>query len=157
MSNSLQPHGLYSPWNSPGQNTKVGGLSLLQGVFPTQGPNPGPPHCRQILYQLNHKRSPSIPEWITYRSSSRSFPINLPNSDPGIEPGSPALHVDSLPTRLLGSNYWKAAIWYRWPSQTLCGDQEGWKEERRKVRRGGDMYRVMAGSRCFTARTKTTL
>ena len=37
----LQPHGLYSPWNSPGQNTGVGSLSLLQGIFPTQGLNPG--------------------------------------------------------------------------------------------------------------------
>ena len=51
--NSLQPHGLYSPWNSPGQNTGVGSLSLLQGVFPTQGLNPGLPHCRQIVYQLS--------------------------------------------------------------------------------------------------------
>ena len=41
MSKSLQPHGLYSPWNSPGQNTGVGSLSLLQGIFPTQGLNPG--------------------------------------------------------------------------------------------------------------------
>ena len=39
MSNSLRPHGLYSPWNSPGQNTGVGSLSLLQGIFPTQGSN----------------------------------------------------------------------------------------------------------------------
>ena len=53
VSDSLQPHGLYSPWNSPGQNTGVGNLSLLQGIFPTQGSNPGLPHCRQILYQLN--------------------------------------------------------------------------------------------------------
>ena len=36
LSNSLQPYGLYSPWNSPGQNTEVGSLSLLQGIFPTQ-------------------------------------------------------------------------------------------------------------------------
>ena len=42
------------PWNSPGQNTGVGSLSLLQGIFPTQGPNPGLLHCRQILYQLSH-------------------------------------------------------------------------------------------------------
>ena len=55
MSDSLQPHGLHSPWNSPGQNTGVGSLSLLQGIFPTQGSNPGLLHCRQILYQLNHK------------------------------------------------------------------------------------------------------
>ena len=39
VSDSLWPHGLYSPWNSPGQNTGVGSLSLLQGIFPTQGSN----------------------------------------------------------------------------------------------------------------------
>ena len=37
VSNSLQPHGLYSLWNSPGQNTGVGSYSLLQWIFPTQG------------------------------------------------------------------------------------------------------------------------
>ena len=52
LSDSLRPHGLYSPWNSPGQNTGVGSLSLLQGIILTQGSNPGLPHCRQILYQL---------------------------------------------------------------------------------------------------------
>ena len=36
VSNTLRPHGLYSPWNSPGQNTGVGSLSLLQGIFPIQ-------------------------------------------------------------------------------------------------------------------------
>ena len=49
------PIRLYSPWNSPGQNTGVDSLSLLQGIFPTQGLNSGLPHCRQILYQLSHK------------------------------------------------------------------------------------------------------
>ena len=57
-SNSLGSHELYSPWNSPGQNTGVGSLSLLQGIFPTQGSNPGLLHCRRILYQLSHKGSP---------------------------------------------------------------------------------------------------
>ena len=56
----LRRHGLYSPWNSPGQNTAVGSLFLFQGIFPTQGSNPGLPHCRQILYQLSHKGSPRI-------------------------------------------------------------------------------------------------
>ena len=60
MSDSLQPCGLYSPWNSPGQNTGVGSLSLLQRIFPTQGSNPGLPHCRQILYQLSDKGSPML-------------------------------------------------------------------------------------------------
>ena len=71
---TLQPHGLYSLWNSPGQNTGVGSLSLLQGIFPTQGLNPGLPHWWQILYQLSHKRSPRTLEWIAYpfsRGSSR--------------------------------------------------------------------------------------
>ena len=54
----LQPHGLYSPRNSPGQNTGVCSLSHLQGIFPTQGSNPGYPHCRWILYYLSHKGSP---------------------------------------------------------------------------------------------------
>ena len=57
MSNSLQHHGLYNPWNSPGQNTGVGSCSLLQGIFPTQGSNPGLPHCRWILYQLSYQGS----------------------------------------------------------------------------------------------------
>ena len=48
-------------------------LSLLQGIFPTQGSNPGLPHCRQILYQLSHKGSPRILEWVTYSFSSGSF------------------------------------------------------------------------------------
>ena len=55
VSNSLRPHGLYSSWNSPGQNTGVGSLSLLQGIFPTQGSNPSLPHCKQILYHLSHQ------------------------------------------------------------------------------------------------------
>ena len=52
------PWTIYCPWNSPGQNTGVGSLSLLQGIFPTQGLNPGLLHCRQILYHLSHKGSP---------------------------------------------------------------------------------------------------
>ena len=58
VSDSLQPRGLYSPWNSLGQNTGVDSLCLLQWIFPTQGLSPGLPRCRQVLYQLSHKRSP---------------------------------------------------------------------------------------------------
>ena len=65
-------HGLYSPWNSPVQNTGVGSLSLLQGIFPTQGLNPGLLHCRWILYQLSHKGSPRILEWVAYLFSNGS-------------------------------------------------------------------------------------
>ena len=54
---SLRSHG-YSPWNFLGQNTGVGSISLLQGIFSTQGSNPGLPHCRLILYQLSQEGSP---------------------------------------------------------------------------------------------------
>ena len=62
----MGPHGLYSPRNSPGQNTGVGSLSLLQGIFPTQELNQSLLHCRLILYQLSyHKlslsKSPTFP------------------------------------------------------------------------------------------------
>ena len=57
MANSLQPRGLYSPWNSPGQNPGVGSLSLLQGIFPTQESNRVLLHCRWILHQQNYKVS----------------------------------------------------------------------------------------------------
>ena len=60
VSDSLRPHGLYNPWNSPGQNTGVGSHSLLQESFLTQGSNPGLPHCRWILYQLSHQGSLTI-------------------------------------------------------------------------------------------------
>ena len=59
VSNSLPPCELCSPWNSLGQNTGVGSLSLLHGIFPTKGSNPDLLHCRQILYQLSHQGRPS--------------------------------------------------------------------------------------------------
>ena len=63
--------------NSPGQNTGMGSLSLLQGIFPTQGSNPGILHCRWILCQLSHKGSPRILEWVAYPfSSGSSWPRN---------------------------------------------------------------------------------
>ena len=77
VSDSLRPHALYSPWNSPHQNTGVGSLSLLQRIFPIQGSNPGLPHCRRILYQLSRKGSPTILEWVAYPfSSGSSWPRN---------------------------------------------------------------------------------
>ena len=120
VSDSLQPHGLYSPWNSAGQNTGVGSLALLQGIFPTQGSNPGLQHCRQILYQLSHKGSPRILEWVAYPFSRRSsWPRNRTRVSciagrfftnwatrealiplPGIELLSPVLEGDVLSTGL---------------------------------------------------------
>ena len=65
-------HELHSSWSYLGQNTGVGSLSLLQGIFPTQGSNPGILHCRLILYQLSHQGSPSILKWVAYPFSRRS-------------------------------------------------------------------------------------
>ena len=104
MSDSLWPHGLgparlLCPWNSPGKNTGVGSCSLLQGIFPTQGSNPGLPHCskisllqgifptqglnpglrhcRWILYCLSHQGSPWTLEWVVYSfSRGSSWPRN---------------------------------------------------------------------------------
>ena len=57
--------------DSPDQNTGVGSLSLLQGLFLSQGSSPGPPHCR-ILYHLSHQGSPTKLEWVAYASSRGS-------------------------------------------------------------------------------------
>ena len=76
MSDSLQPHGLYSPRNSPGQNTGVGSHSLLQGLFPTQGWNPGLSYCGQILYQLSHQGSPHLCLKV-HRNSSKQHMTEL--------------------------------------------------------------------------------
>ena len=67
----------YSPWNSPAQNTGVGCRAFLQGIFPTQGSNPGLSHYGQTLYQLSHQGSPRILEWVAYPfSSGSSWPRN---------------------------------------------------------------------------------
>ena len=71
------PMDYYNPWNSPGYNTGVGSLSLLQGIFPIQGSKAGLQHCRRILYQLSHKGSPRILEWEAYPfSRGSSWPRN---------------------------------------------------------------------------------
>ena len=58
----------------PGKNTRVGCHAILQGIFPTQGSNPGLPHCRQILYDLSHQGSPRIMEWVACPFSRGSSP-----------------------------------------------------------------------------------
>ena len=97
----LWHHGLLSarflcPWDFPGKNTGVGCHFLLQGIFLTQGSNPGLPHCRRVLYLLSHKRSPKgwtvtilhllsvqvtsvCPQTVTFRNAGLSF---LPRSIP---------------------------------------------------------------------------
>ena len=134
VSDTLQPHGLYSPWNSPGQNIGVGSLSLLQGIFPTQGSNPGLPHCRQILYQLSHKGKSRILEWVAYPFSiGSSWPRNrtrvsciaggffinwaIRENKKRELPGGPVVKIPSLHWRGHGLKPWPGnfleARWYR--------------------------------------------
>ena len=108
VSDSLWPHGLYSPWNSPGQNTGVGSLSLLQGIFPIQELNPGLLHCRQILYQLSQQGSPqnilciylfiwlcwilaAVCRMLSCGMGTLSCPMCNLIPQLGMEPGSPVL------------------------------------------------------------------
>ena len=77
VSNSLWPQGPYPArllihGDSLGKNTGLGWHVLLQGIFPTQGLNPGLLHCRRILYHLSHKGSPRILEWVAYPFSRGS-------------------------------------------------------------------------------------
>ena len=58
--------------NSPGKNTGLSCHALLQRIFPTQGSNPGLPHCKRILYQLSHQGSPRILDWVAYPFSRAS-------------------------------------------------------------------------------------
>ena len=118
-SDSLQTHGLYSPWNSPGQNKGVVAF-LFSRDHLNPGIEPGIPLCWRFIYEPSHKGSPRILEWVKVKSLSRvrlfvtpwnvayqaspsmlfsrqeywsGLPFPSPGDlpDPGIEPGSPAL------------------------------------------------------------------
>ena len=69
-SRSVVSNSLWPPWTT--QYMEFFRLEYCSGIFPTQGSNPGLPHCRQILCQLSHKRSPRILEWVAYPFSSGS-------------------------------------------------------------------------------------
>ena len=154
MSTSLGPHGLYSPWNSPGQNTGVGSCSFLQGIFPTQGLNPGLPHCRQILYQLSHQGSPEVdilnlpPKWYTNAHRKSQFIDQLDRtslltsdiygaSTDGVSQAVPEFSWDgdipinswhtcspALPTSSSGSWKFREMVGSQWPSYQQEGEEE---------------------------------
>ena len=83
MSDSLRPHGLQPtrvlcPWDSPGKNTGVGCHFLLQGIFPTQGSNPGLLPCGQTLYHLSHQGSPIVQsKWFPCVSATKMTSWNF--------------------------------------------------------------------------------
>ena len=90
-----------SPGNSPGQNTGVGSCFHLQGIFPTQGSNPGLLHCRQILYQLSYQGSPILN--ISSAQFSRSvvsdslWPHELQHARPPCPSPTPGAHSNPCP------------------------------------------------------------
>ena len=89
--------------DSPGKNIRMGCQALLQGIFPTQGSNPGLPHCSQILYRLSHREAQNY--W-----SGQPIPSPGHLSNPRIKPGSPALQADSLPAELPGKPTFKKMV-----------------------------------------------
>ena len=95
MSKSRWPHGLYRPWNSPGQNTGVSSLSLFQGNLPNPGIEPRSPASQADSLPAEPLGKPKN----TGVGSLSLFQGNLPN--PGIEPRSPASQADSLPAEPL--------------------------------------------------------
>ena len=70
----------------------MGCHGLLQGTFPIQGSSPGVPHCRYILYQLSHRESPTMLEWVAY-------PLSRGSSEPYNQMGSFELQAYSLPAK----------------------------------------------------------
>ena len=117
---------LYSPWNSPGQNTGVGNLSLLHWIFPTQQSNWGLLHCRRILSQLSYQGSPKVKVKVARSCPSLCDPTdyspwNSPGQNNGVgslsllqgmvptqgsNPGSPAFQADSLPAEPQGKPFY---------------------------------------------------
>ena len=85
----------YILWNSSGQSTGMGSLSLLQGIFPTLGSNPGLPYCRRNFTSWATTKSPRIQKGVGYPfSSGSSWPRN--------QTQTPELQAESLPTELSG-------------------------------------------------------
>ena len=103
ISDSLQPHGLYSPWNSPSQNTGVGSCSLLQGIFPAQGSSL---EIKARSPTLQANSLPSEPPGKPKNTGVGSLSL-LQQIFPTQESlGAPALEVDSLPAELPGKPKW---------------------------------------------------
>ena len=129
LSDSLWPHGPYSPWNSPGQTIGMGSLFLLQGIFPTWGTNPGLPHCRQILSQPSYKGSPLLYQLSHRRSNNSAWsPTDLTVSSTWSQIlglfrpkflGWENSALNSIPRHCIGNCCSSSFIWNPSPDPTL--------------------------------------
>ena len=142
--------------DSPGKNTGVGCHALLRGIFPTQGLNPGLPHCRWILYHLSHQGSPKILEWVAY-------PFSRGSSWPWNQTG-----VSCLAGRFFTSWAIREARIYttmckidsEWSCCIAQGTQDSalwWPRGVGEVQEGGDMCMQIVDSLRCIAETNTTL
>ena len=144
VSDSLRCNGLYSPCRSPGQNTGVGSLSLLQGIFPGQVLNPGLLHCRWILYQLSHQGNPRILEWVAYtvsrgfsqpRNWTRVSCLESYQRNPRETFGIIKLTLSKFKEKKIGTNDW-VPLWGKCYN-LLRNEWEGfrrWNVSRRKIK-----------------------
>ena len=108
-------------WNAPGKNTRVGSHALLQGIFLTQGSNPGLLHCRQILYHWSYQVSPVCVHICHCCSPSRSFPVVAPCDFVSLSDPTPQSSFTLPPWNhsLLSPLQPIVSCWY-WLSVTLC-------------------------------------
>ena len=94
------------------RNTGVGSLSLFQGIFPTQGLNPGLPHCRQSLFQLSQLRHQGSPGKVTGIQAQLKWHLESWKGSPH---SSFHLSIQQAFTKhLLCINYWASSWGYSW-------------------------------------------
>ena len=127
----MNPPGLYSPWNSPGRNTGVGSLSLLQGIFPTLGLNLGLLHGRRILYQLSHKGSrfsEDLNKSITSQAPPNPLHIAWENRDPQRKSGQPRV------TQHDPWHSWSESLGFWFLIQSLMDSLPSWPQPPRPIK-----------------------
>ena len=127
--------------DSPGKNTEVGCHALLQGIFPTQGSNPGLPHCRWILYCLSHQGSPPG-KLIPWPPSITHLPLALATAEDWScfcvylsPPGPPRPH-SLTHCRPGGSQWWQiSCTFFTWSIHHTCAVSQKVNLIRRAVKK----------------------
>ena len=141
VSDSLRSHGLYSPWNFPGQNTGVGSLSLLQWIFPTQELNWGLLHCRRILYQLSYQGSPRGALEGASRPSPGCWSFHTSHWSQvggGGSQGNSQLSVSWAMNTLARTSLWRGPMWVTRKRFTEAGRRMHRSGERHRFRVSGE-------------------